>query len=459
VKKRLKSALTVLISVLLFFSTCAAAQEGGDPSDAGVSKSDDGEPSKNDVPSLAELIRNGFSYNLRILAFFDAQYPARSTQNPDNAFLNLYRYSSELHLRPDFFLETPLVRGIFKPRMISHCRWWEDGIAKSETDFDNRVFVNEWLIQLRPHPSVFLSFGKEKLLWGPSFLVSPSNIMFKDTEKMNPELEVEGKYMAKMILLPSKILTFTAIYQTQKEENRLQEKVGPVQALKTDITGDNFLSSIIGYLQNGRFRLGSYGQLTASDAILLYYDGIISRGTDVLYPIHDQRSPFRGRLLSKDNHSGRLFQTITVGGSYTFLSGQTLSAEFLYNSEGYDDTEAKQYYQLRRNASYHFSDGDPVSSLSQKILAGALNTGSPFLRRYYLMAQYQQREIGNVLDVVLRCTWGLEEGAGQLSGILEWQVLNRIQVFSLNSVGIGGRDTEFKSVVSKTFMVGIEVHF
>ena len=41
-------------------------------------------------------------------------------------------------------------------------------------------------------PALFLSFGKEKMLWGPSFLASPSNILFADIEKINPKTEVEG---------------------------------------------------------------------------------------------------------------------------------------------------------------------------------------------------------------------------------------------------------------------------
>jgi hypothetical protein len=286
-----KIVLAALIWMgLCFCSLSVSAQEDrGLPESA--TGSDKDRSSHERAPSLADLIKNGFSSNLRALLFFNAQYPGHSTQNPENAFLDLYRYSSELHLRPDFFLETPLVSGVFKPRMISYYRWWEDGVTKGDTNAHSRVFVNEWLIQLKPHSSLFISFGKEKLLWGPSFLVSPSNILFKDTEKANPEIETEGKYLTKLIYLPNKTLTFAAIYETQKEENQPQETIKPVRALKLDIMGNSFFASIIGYLQNARFRLGSFGQWTASDALLLYYDGIVSKGTDALYPIQDQDNP------------------------------------------------------------------------------------------------------------------------------------------------------------------------
>jgi hypothetical protein len=154
-----------------------------------------------------------------------------------------------------------------------------------------------------------------------------------------------------------------------------------------------------------------------------------------------------------------LFRTVTAGGAYSFISGATAGIEFLYNGMGYDDAEARQYYQLRKTAAVHLFEKSSLSPLSHKTLAEALNTGSPFLRRYYLMAQFQQKEIKNVLDIILRYTHGLEEKPGQFSTILEWQVAERIQLFNINTLAIGGSDTEFKSVIPKSFMIGLELHF
>ena len=451
--------LAALISTLFcFYSSSAFAQE-----DSGLTEStvglDAATSSQEKMSSLSTLLKDGFSYNLRGLLFINAQFPGHSTQNPQNAFLDLYRYSSELHLRPDLFLDTPLVRGFFKPRMIADYQWWEDGRTKGNTNTKNRVFINEWMVQLKPHSSVFLSFGKEKLLWGPSFLVSPSNMLFKDVEKTNPKIEIEGKYLAKLIYLPSKTLTLTAIYESQKEHNQLQETFKPVRALKLDVVESSFSASTIGYLQNDRFRLGSFGQLTASDALLVYCDGIVSKGTDELYPMQDQVNPLGGDFIKKYNHSDRLFTTITTGGAYTFLSGAAASMEVLYNGAGYNDTEARQYYQLRKTAATHLPDNSTLSSLSQGTLTEALNTGSQFLRRYYLMAQFQQTDIKNVLDIIIRCTQSMQEQSGQFSTILEWQFAKRIQLFNINTIAVGRSNTEFKSVLSKSFMLGIEVHY
>jgi len=221
----------------------------------------------------------------------------------------------------------------------------------------------------------------------------------------------------------------------------------------------NYQVSVIGFhRQDDRYRFGSYGQWTASDALLLYYDGIVAKGTDALYAVDDPTSPLGGSFVRKYNDSSRLFTTATAGGAYTFLSGSTLSMEFLYNDPGYDDAEAASYYALRQRAHDTFSTL-PLMGLSSLTLAESLNTGSPFLRRYYLMGQYSVREIKNVLDVMLRYVYSLEEHAGQASTIIEWQVSDRVQFFNLNTAALGKENTEFKSLVSKSFIVGIEAHF
>ena len=403
---------------------------------------------------------DALTYNLRTLLFLNMQYPLDSPQNPDNAFLQLYRYSAEADLRPDFFWEQPRLSAVFKPRFTTAYSWWEDGLPNSRSGSLTRGFVNEGRLQVNLHPRLFLSFGKEKLLWGPSFLLSPSNILFRDTEKANPKTEVEGKYLAKAIIVPNNAVTATVLSETSKEETALHETLKPARAVKTDFLGSNYQVSLIAYdRQNDRFRLGSYGQWTASDAVLLYYDGIIMRGTDALYPAPDPSNPLGAAFVKKYDHSKRFLAGVTGGGSYTCLSGSTVSIEFLYNGQGYTDDEAALYYHLRRQAGELFFN-PALFGLSQKTLAEALNNGLPFLRRYYVMTQFQSREIANAIDLILRYVYGLEEHAGQASTIIEWRISDRIQLFNINAIAVThGKETEFNAVLDKSCMVGIEAHF
>ena len=125
-----------------------------------------------------------------------------------------------------------------------------------------------------------------------------------------------------------------------------------------------------------------------------------------------------------------------------------------------NDAEARDYYLLRRNAADHFIDGGAMSGLSQQTLGESLNTGSPFLRRYYLMGQYQVREIKNVLDVMVRYVHSLEERAGHASSILEWRLSDRVQFFNINTFSVSnGKETEFNAILLRSFLAGVEVHF
>ena len=405
--------------------------------------------------------KSDLSYDIRALVFTNIQYPAHSTQNPDNAFLRLERYSENAELRPDFFFDSGNVGAAFKPRLNYSYLWWKDGVMNGEAGSRSRAFVNEWYVQDKLHDTMLLSFGKQKLLWGPSFLTSPSNLFFKDTEKTNPKTEVEGKYLARAVWMPTKTATISAIVETQQDVNERGETIKPLQALKADLMGTDYLISVIGYhRQDDRFRLGSYGQWTASDAVLLYYDGIISKGSDVLYPMLGPANPLGGEFVPKYSDSSKLFTTVTAGGSYTFLSGSTFSLEFLYNEVVYNDAEAHDYYALRKNAAAHFFVGGMLSGLSMLTLADALGTGSSFLRRYYVMAQFTSREIMNVADLYLRYTYGLEERVGQASTILEWQLSDHIQFFNINMISSNGNgNNEFSTIFSKSVMIGIEVFF
>jgi hypothetical protein len=105
-------------------------------------------------------------------------------------------------------------------------------------------------------------------------------------------------------------------------------------------------------------------------------------------------------------------------------------------------------------------DGGLLAALSARTLGQAANTGLPFLRRYYLMGQYQLREIGDALDIIVRYTHGLEERAGQASTILEWKLTDRVQFFNINMLSVDrGKETEFNAVLDRSFLAGVEIHF
>jgi hypothetical protein len=410
-----------------------------------------------------KYFKDYFSYSIKTLLWQNTIYPSDSSQNPENAFLRLSRYSTELHVRPDVYLTFPHLTGMFKPRLTSYYKRWEDGMLENKTDNQTEVFTNEWKAQADIASSFFVSYGKERLLWGPSFLTSPSNPFYIGNERQNPKIELEGKYFFKMSYLPTDNLTFTLINQFREsgDENLDEEDFRRIHGLKTDIVGENYFISLLASRrkEDHRIRFGSYGQWTVSDPLLIYYDGRISRGIDTLFPDIKTNHILNGELVKKYKDSNKIFSTIVLGGSFTTLTSDTVSVEFLYNNAGYNNGQFDDYHQIRKRAADTLLNDSTLSGFAAKTLVETQNTGNQFLRRYYLMCQYQRMEIKDILDITLRYTQGLQDGSGLFISIAEVGITDSLQFFSINNIGVGGGENEFKSIFKTNIMFGLEYSF
>lgn len=86
---------------------------------------------------------------------------------------------------------------------------------------------------------------------------------------------------------------------------------------------------ILSYREKDRAKLGFFAGWTASDAFLLYGEGSISRGTNVLYPT-EANNPFGASMEAADDKTSSPEGVFLVGGSYTLEMGPTLTMEYLY---------------------------------------------------------------------------------------------------------------------------------
>jgi hypothetical protein len=54
----------------------------------------------------------------------------------------------------------------------------------------------------------------------------------------------------------------------------------------------------------------------------------------------------------------------------------------------------------------------------------------------------------------------LDENAGLASTIIEWKITDNLQLFNINAVSIDhGGDTEYNSILEKSFLLGLEAYF
>ena len=405
-------------------------------------------------------LAEGFDYSVRFLTSGMYQDVEESTQNPNNDFLDLPRYIAKLDIRPDFSLNFRRLELSAKPRMSLEYKAWKDGTREGDRDWEDDWFINEWLARIRLTESLFASYGRENLQWGPSFLFSPSNPFFMDNGRSNPKEEVPGLDFARLVWLSGKSWTVSLIANLGegRQEFEIQE-FEKVYAMKLDYTGkDSYASIILSHQEKDRTRLGGFAGKTVSDAFLLYTEGVLSKGSNALYPV-ETNNPFGASMEPVEDEDSSIEGSILVGGSYTLEIGPTLTLEYLYNGFGYNDSEASLYYQLRQNASNAYTSTGPLADLSVFTLGRTADPGLRFLRRNYIMLQYQHSEIMDVLSLTFRWTRNLDDNCGQIIMIAEYLLGDHIQLFSIGSINGGSRDTEFRALYNCQWMIGLEYTF
>ena len=406
-------------------------------------------------------LSEGFDSSLRILTYGSYQDVADSTQNPGNDFLRLSTLVGDMEIRPDFYLQFRRLELSVKPR--GYIQWVirENGASEEESEWEDDWYVNEWRLRFGVTNSLFLSYGRENPQWGPSYLFSPSNPFFEDNGRMNTKTEVPGMDFAILVWAPSIRWSLSLIANT--DEGRLDTMFREFRksyAVKIDYTGSEaYTGLVLSRNEKERDSIGAFGGWTATDALLLYADIGFSRGSDVLYPVEDDISPFGVSMQAVDEECSRWKGTVMVGASYTFLAGPTILMEYLYNEEGFSDEEAKSYNQLKRNARAAFYEYGPPGGLSRMALGMTANPGMRFLRNNYAVLQYRQNDIRDVLNLSFSWIYNVDDKGGRLVSSLEYAAGDSIQIFSIGFLNTGSADAEFRTALDSSLMLGVEYTF
>lgn len=440
----------VVVAFLLLWTAFSKATE--------ISGIGDGDE-KTNSSALMELAEN-FEYSLRLLTSGTYQKSADSSQNPDNDLLQIPSYLAELGLRLDARVNLNRLELSLKPRADLECAAWEDGIREDETVWTDDWFINEWLARIRVTENLFISYGRENLQWGPSFLFSPSNPFFRDNGRSNPKREVPGMDFARLVWLPGMSWTLSFIANLDKGHQEFPFfEFEKTYAAKLDYLGvGGYAGLILSHKESDRNRLGAFGGCTASDALLLYGEGRVEKGTDALYP-KAADNPFGAVMDAVHDDESSLRGTVLVGGSYTLEIGPTLSVEYVYNSPGYSDGQADAYYRLRKESSNAFALTGWVGELSGLTLKQTADTRLTFLRRNYIMLQYSHNDIWDTLNLMFRWTQNIDDGSGQFISLVDYFLGDHIELFFIGTVNAGGGDTEFVTLLDHQLMIGLEYTF
>jgi hypothetical protein len=275
--------------------------------------------------------------------------------------------------------------------------------------------------------------------------VSPSNPFFSENGRDNPVREIAGMDFVRGVWLPGGGWTASWIVNTGPGEHHLSGRDWhPSQAAKVDYIGPEASGAVL--YHEGKDESPSvrgYAQWTASDALLAYGEASLSKGTHALYP-ND------GRLESTRKGTPNLIPMLLLGGSYTLESGPTLYLEYIFNGEGYNESEADQSFDLAHRFGEAVDEGLIPSGTELPNLRRKL------LRRNYLFFQYVQTDIQDKIDVILRWAENLDDRSSLLTGFAEYAVGDQLRLFGFTTWGAGGNRDEFGSLIRFQGILGIE---
>jgi len=384
---------------------CAALLLGSFLVWAGTSLPDLAAGEELDLMSVVEPV----SYTVKMLGHGTLAKPVDSGLNPSNA-LGISRRRLQLAVRPDFRARYPALSLVFKPRAEVWRENWREGIHEGETDTDTGVFVNEWLARANLPGSLFLSYGREVLLWGPSYLVSPSNPFIAQNGRDEPKTELPGSDYARLVWAPLPEWTVSMMANTAEGRREFREDFDPAYAVKLDtMTEKGHASIVLAKKETADPRFGFFGLWNVSDAFLLYAEGSFAR-----------------------NDLEQL-----AGISYTRAHGTTVACEYFYNDSGIDRDAIEQC-------------APPLRALDDR---------ERLLKRNYLLLQYIRRDLANRMDVTLRMVANVDDGSRSFVGLLEYPLNDYVQLFGTTTRNTGDTATEFGSILIYATTLGVEITF
>ncbi len=362
----------------------------------------------NDTASSCKIL-DYFEIQVRNLNFGLLQKPTDSELNPDN-LQQISRYTLGSDLRPDIKISIPRLEISCKPRLELRWKHWREGPDKGDSDIDSDTFVNEWLIRVALLENLFISYGREDLQWGPSFLLSPSNPFYSNNGRNHPKSEVAGAGYARLVLIPDQRWTISLIANLDKGHKDLKQKFKKNYAAKVDYIAEKaYFSAILSKQDSEDTRFGGFCSWNISDAGLLYSEGSFDKDA----------------------------VEILVGASYTMPEGATFNLEYYHNGDGI------------RNGSLALHLADLETDIARRNL----------WRKNYLFLQYYDHDMMDNWSVLFRGTAGLDDHSYAILTYGDYNIGDHSQLFAEANIFQGDRESEFGSLLDYSFMVGIEFSF
>lgn len=389
-----------------------------------------------------------FSSSLEVLGYFNKQSPA------SDGFLNIGNSVAKV-ADEQFVVETRLNLRfssdagdlVAQPRHLGESR--QNGTEAEMSDF----YFRQAFGRLKIGTNSTFTAGRNVMAWGPANFRSPSSPFYFDSGKLNPLREVSGLDLARFEYLAGPY-SFVAGHVFDGAAANVSD-MADASFLKIDYQGSNFLvSGNIAKKHDRKPFFGTYSQLNADDATLLYFEYGRGQRAHALSIDSAQNPPFQRRAPSESRSA------MLLGAAYTLLNGQVVSLEYLHNGHGYSAIDEKRYFDvLKQHADLAVNASDPsVRGRSQGVLGLALSGAPSLLGREYLSLLWQSNPQDSSNYWRVTSAFNLQDRGGQISAYYEKNMSERFSFFVSGVRNFGPVASEYKSVVKQVLTVGIKAY-
>lgn len=357
-----------------------------------------------------------------------------SILNPDNQLARLADRSATAELRLNLKAENDVLRVTARPILLARASHLADD--GNETDSD--AYLSQWQVRLRAADAWSLAAGRDVLNWGPAQFRSPSSPYYFDNGRSDPMRELSGMDSAKVSWTPDRQSTLTLAYVAGSGHDAPEDDPWKNSWLmKLDRRGDEWAYALIAADAPGRPAFyGAFGQLTLSDAVMLYGEIGSSSLSPELNSSADPSQPFTTTKNSPRE------TTALIGASYTFEDGTSLAAEYLHDGHGYTAAQEDAYFAR--------------AAVSPANAGLALGRQPRLLGRDYLHLVVQS----NVMDEGgfwrLMYTHGFTDGSDDLSAYAETVLSRHVTAFVTAVLPHGDARQEFSSLYRNSVTLGLK---
>lgn len=355
-----------------------------------------------------------------------------SVLNPGNQIAGLSQNSATATARFNFKTESDRVRFTMRPIL---------SMQEDHNTFGNQQvnegYLSQWQLRFRASEEWSMAAGREVLNWGPAQFRSPSSPFYFDNGRSNSLLELSGVDTLKLSWTPDLQRTVT-LARITGSGHVSQDVWRDSWLLKADQRSDSGAIGLALEKTPGQgIFFGAHGQLTVSDALLLYSEASSSTRANALKSPADITIPF-----SVEWESPRR-STMLAGAAYTLNNGQSINAEAMYYGHGFSAQDEKAYFSR--------------ATLSPLWARQALGYAPPLLGREYLHLVWQSNlmETGGYWRIML--THGLTDNGNELSGYGEMALSSHVTAFALVLLPKGNERQEFSSLYTRYVTAGVKV--